>query len=80
MFFKSKVYQTLLNLAYVKLYRAFDFANQFNVANLDYIPIPAWAKLGPAQPQLVVVGVVVNNVVVFFILFVAVHIRFSYGK
>ena len=27
--------------------------NEFNVANLNYSPIPAWAELGPAQPQLV---------------------------
>ena len=26
--------------------------NHFNVANLNYIPISAWADLGPAQPIL----------------------------
>ena len=37
----------------VKLYWPFNLVNQFNVVNITYSSIPAWAELGPAQPQLV---------------------------
>ena len=46
MFYNSKVYQTLL-------FNPFNLVNQFNVVYLNYSSIPAWAELGPAQPQLV---------------------------
>ena len=49
MFYDSKVYQTLS----LNPFNPFNLVNQSNVGYLNYSSIPAWAELGPAQPQVV---------------------------